>query len=133
MGHISLGLVRVLKNYQNLIEMSSDFNFAVASWFLRNVHVKPISTHSAGVPQASADQLCTPNLIQFFFFHSIGYLKINQNLNQSEPIWSKLIWFDPSWTIVNSPILLLHNKNLAYWFIILEPTLSVPKSYHSHF
>ena len=24
--------------------MSADFNFAVASWFLRNVHVKPIST-----------------------------------------------------------------------------------------
>ena len=27
--------------------MSSDFNFTVASWFLGNVHVKPISTHSA--------------------------------------------------------------------------------------
>ena len=29
------------------MEMSSDFNFTVASWFLGNVHVKPISTHSA--------------------------------------------------------------------------------------
>ena len=28
--------------------MSSDFNFTVASWFLGNVHVKPISTHSEG-------------------------------------------------------------------------------------
>ena len=27
--------------------MSSDFNFTVASWFLGNVCVKPISTHSA--------------------------------------------------------------------------------------
>ena len=27
--------------------MSSDFNFNVASWFLGNVRVKPISTHSA--------------------------------------------------------------------------------------
>ena len=26
--------------------MSSDFNFTVASWFLGNIHVKPISTHS---------------------------------------------------------------------------------------
>ena len=30
------------------MEMSSDFNFTVASWFLWNVHVKHISTHSAG-------------------------------------------------------------------------------------
>ena len=29
--------------------MSSDFNFNVASWFLGNVRVKPISTHSAPV------------------------------------------------------------------------------------
>ena len=28
--------------------MSLDFNFTVASWFLGNVHVKPISTHSVG-------------------------------------------------------------------------------------
>ena len=28
--------------------MSSDFNFTVASCFLGNVHVKPISTHSGG-------------------------------------------------------------------------------------
>ena len=28
--------------------MSSDFNFTVASWYLGNVHVKPISTHSGG-------------------------------------------------------------------------------------
>ena len=27
--------------------MSSDSNFTMASWFLGNVHVKPISTHSA--------------------------------------------------------------------------------------
>ena len=26
--------------------MSSDSNFTVASWFLGNVHIKPISTHS---------------------------------------------------------------------------------------
>ena len=26
--------------------MSSDFDFTVASWFLGNVHIKPISTHS---------------------------------------------------------------------------------------
>jgi hypothetical protein len=28
--------------------MSSDFNFTVVSWFLGNVHVKPISTHIGG-------------------------------------------------------------------------------------
>ena len=27
--------------------MSSDFNFTVASSFLENIHVKPISTHNA--------------------------------------------------------------------------------------
>ena len=30
--------------------MSSDFNLTVASWFLGNVHVKPISTHSVPGP-----------------------------------------------------------------------------------
>ena len=29
-----------------MIENSSKFNFTVAYWFLENVHVKPISTHS---------------------------------------------------------------------------------------
>ena len=53
MGKISLGSARVLKNYLNLIEMSSDFHFTVASWLLRNVHVKPISTLSA--PDAGDD------------------------------------------------------------------------------
>ena len=48
MEKISLGLARVLINYQNLIEMSSDFNFTVASWFPGNVHIKPISTPSGG-------------------------------------------------------------------------------------
>ena len=33
--------------YPILIEMGSDFNFTVASWFLGNVLLKPISTHSA--------------------------------------------------------------------------------------
>ena len=33
-----------------MIEISSDFNFTLASWFLGNVHVKPISTHSAPPP-----------------------------------------------------------------------------------
>ena len=33
------------------MEMSSDFNFSVVSWFLVNVHVKAISAHSWGVQQ----------------------------------------------------------------------------------
>ena len=32
------------------MEMSSDFNFTMTSWFLGNVHVKTISTHSAPPP-----------------------------------------------------------------------------------
>ena len=44
------GVLRVLKNYWNLIEISSDFNFIVASWFLCDVQVKPIYTHSAPGP-----------------------------------------------------------------------------------
>ena len=33
-----------------MIEISSDFNFILASWFLGNVHVKPNSTHSGPLP-----------------------------------------------------------------------------------
>jgi hypothetical protein len=33
------------------MEISSDFNFTVASWFLENFHIKPISTHSGGGEQ----------------------------------------------------------------------------------
>ena len=39
-----------------------------------------------------------PNLIQFFFFHPIGYLKINKNL--FEPVSSDLIPVDPTWSLL---------------------------------
>ena len=39
--------------------MSSDFNVTVASWFLRNVHLKAISTHSAPPPPKIRQHLCT--------------------------------------------------------------------------
>ena len=44
--------------------MSSDFNFTVASWFLGNVHVKPISTHSAlGVQKSKHSNIQLPLLL----------------------------------------------------------------------
>ena len=45
MRQITLGSANILKT-TNLIEISSDFNFTLASLFLRNVPVKPISAHS---------------------------------------------------------------------------------------
>ena len=32
---------RILKKYKKFINMSSDFDFTVTSWFLGNVHEKP--------------------------------------------------------------------------------------------
>ena len=48
-----------------MIEISSDFNFTLASWFLGNVHIKPILTHSAppspcALPSKKGDGYCDP-------------------------------------------------------------------------
>ena len=49
--------------------MSSDSNFTVASWFLGNVHVKPISTHSASAPPGpgsdGTDKNCPVSVVHF--------------------------------------------------------------------
>ena len=52
------------------MEISSDFNFTLASWFLGNVHVKPISTHSAPAPHP----LATPLLMVHTVYALNGYL-----------------------------------------------------------
>ena len=123
MGKISLGSARVLKKHLTLIEMSSDFNFTVASWFLGNVHVKPISTHSATPPPSKMSPHFT--LIYHYIFLNCGPYLFKFVTSYMDGPFSK----EPSWNkqakkIKFSPIR-RHSKSRSglAWIFALQRSL----------
>ena len=112
------------------MEMSSDFNFTMTSWFLGNVHIKPISTHNAPPPTKNADVLNRWSLT--FIFDNYGMItaliqlksavKLSNNLQKyiSEMdlnvictfVEKKSIW------LANVALTNLISKMLMKWIVI---------------